>query len=105
MAMLIAASLTSSTANGQVDVSDIDVQSAFSISKGQVVQLNLNRTPERPVVASIQINEDKYVLELFPHTVRSEHFVLREQLADGSYRVADPGPVRTHAWTIARQQG
>ena len=104
-AMLIAASLSCSTANGQVDVSDIDVQSAFSISKGQVVQLNLDRTPGRPVVASIEINDEQYVLELFPHSVRSENFVLREQLADGSFRVADPGPVRTMRGQLRGSKG
>lgn len=72
-----------------------EVGEIFGLDNGQMMHIDLDRTPGQRVRAAIQIDGQRYQLDLQPYSIRTDGFVLQEQLADGSYLNREPGPSRT----------
>ena len=97
--------LPNASLTAQSDAIDSRVASEFGISKGQIVELEFAEIPRQGIVADIVLNGNEYTFELHPNSVRSENFVLKEQLADGTYAVRDPEPPQTVKGALRGSKG
>ena len=84
---------------------DLQVASEFGISKGQIVDLDFSDVPRQGIIADIVLDGTEYTFELHPNSVRGENFVLKEQLADGSYAIRVPEAPRTVKGALRGSKG
>ncbi len=77
----------------------------LGLSASVVLTLDVDRTPGVAQSVAIPIDGESLLLNLVPHSVRSEHFEVRHQFADGSFVVVDPGPARTVRGVVAGIDG
>ena len=94
-----------SFAEGQDTELQPAVAEAFGLTKGQIVTLDLPAEPTNVVRQPISIDGKDYVFELFPHSVRSPKYVVREQVAEGEYITREPTPPRTVRGSMVGNKG
>ena len=82
-----------------------EILEAFGLSKAQVVQLDPNFVAGQPLIEPVLIDGKEYVFELFPRSIRAATHILKEQLADGSFRFVDPGAPRTFKGSLRGSKG
>ncbi len=87
----------------QVNVAQVN--QAFSLAHSRVIELALPADADQPMLVDIVIDDVPVTLRLRPHSLRSEDYKLYEALPDGSFRVVDPGPVRTMRGTVGGEPG
>lgn len=76
------------------------------LTGGTVVQLDVPDPARHDLTLMVPIMELKIVhMHLVPNSVRAANFEVREQLADGSWRVADPGEEKTYTGSIREIPG
>ncbi len=67
----------------------------LGLRASSVVTLQIDRTPSLPLAVVLPFEGESYTLDFAPHSVRSERYEVKVQVAGGSYVTAEPGPVRT----------
>ncbi len=67
----------------------------FDLYASQVAALEMNTAPSVSQNIVVPVDGESLVLSLRPHSVRSKHYEVRYQRADGTYDTVEPGPVRT----------
>ena len=78
---------------------------AFGLEQAQFVTLNIDRTSEQRVTAEIMIEGVNYMLDLRPHSIRTDDFLLKVQLEDGSLVDAKAAPPKTVRGTLIGSEG
>lgn len=94
-----------SIAVAQTDKLDSRIAKQFTLTDGEVVDLEFVQGPHDITFVEIIIDGEEYTLELHPYSVRSDNFILKEQLADGSLLDRIPGPVRTVKGALQEDKG
>ena len=82
-----------------------DVADAFGLQRGTVVAINVDRTPGVRAVSSVTIEGTEYTFDLHPYSIRTQHFVLKEQLADGRFVQHEPGVSRLLKGSLRGMKG
>lgn len=77
----------------------------FGLEESTVVALDVGSPAAVCSTFRVPIGGETYTLDLAPHSVRSEVYQVKAQLADGSYVDIEPGPVRTLRGTVAEIEG
>jgi len=78
----------------QVNRTDL-VNDMLGLVASEIITVNVDPTPDRNIWAPITIDGLQYTMDLEPHSIRAPGYILRAQLADGSFVDVDPGPLRT----------
>ena len=91
-------------ASAQFEPLPADVVDAFQVTRGQLVELDFDTTPGQVVRKPVSINGIDYGLELFPNSIRSPGYVLREEVAAGQFVNRQPEALKDFARNFARQQ-
>ncbi|UCC32661.1 MAG: hypothetical protein JSU86_10325, partial [Phycisphaerales bacterium] len=78
---------------------------ALGVEASALVTLEIAQVPGRPLTTVVPIDGDVYTLDLVPHSVRADDYQVQVQLADGSYRDVQPGPIRTLRGTVREVDG
>jgi hypothetical protein len=68
---------------------------ALGLTASDVRPLDVTLRPGEGGVVEVPLAGEVARLEFWPHSLRSEEFILRAQIHDGSWIDVDPGPVRT----------
>ena len=89
----------------QTEKFDFQVAEEFGLSDGQILELDFVTNQRQVTTADIVVGGEEYEFELHPHSVRSSNFVLREQLADGSYVERTPEPPLTVKGALRGNKG
>jgi hypothetical protein len=84
---------------------DVDVALALGISQGYQQELDVPDTLGRAFAVEIAIGDEHFLVDLVPHSVRSDDFRLLEQEADGRLVEVDPGPITTLQGTLVEDEG
>ena len=82
-----------------------DVADALHLNSAVFVDLELDVAAGKPGVVEIEIEGHSYELELHPRSIRSKNFVLKEQLADGSFRTIRAPISRTMTGAVRGDKG
>ena len=100
----LAALLLGSLAGGQTTNSSPSLDelaaTALGISGGAVGEFQVLESFEGRLLVAFEHPEQALFFDLAQHSVRSARFEVRYQLDDGSWRVAEPQPVRTYRGTV-----
>ena len=92
-------------ASAQNEGLDSRVAQEFSITNAQVVDLDFIQTQQGIVEADIEIDGQQLTIEVQAHSVRSNNFVLMEQIEDGSLVERIAAPSRTCVGTLKGIKG
>ena len=98
-------SLLGIVSNAQELSLDTRVAQEYSISKGQLHDLEFRPTERGVIEADITINGQQLTIEMHSHSVRSSNFVLLEQIEDGSLVERVPDAPRTVLGTLRGNKG
>ncbi len=71
------------------------VNTEFDLYASRVAHLEMNTAPAVTQGIIIPIDDESLVLMVHPHSVRSAHYEIRVQHADGTYTTVPPEPLRT----------
>lgn len=82
-----------------------EVNALLNLEKSEVVSLNGGGTAAASLTVGVPIDGELYMLDLAPHSVRSDVYEVKAQLADGSYVNVEPGPARTLRGTVVGLDG
>ena len=68
----------------------------LGLTRGEPIFIDLEVTPRLQIIGQIEIQGTKHTLQLRPHSVRSDEFVIRVQHDDGKFtdEITDPKTVR-----------
>ncbi len=94
IAVLAGVAVVPMTAGADAVLEERAIQ-ALGLYAGTVAALDVDRTPGVSQEVAVPLGEDTVNLQLHRHSVRSNRYEIRVQLADGSYINVEPGPVRT----------
>ena len=97
--------LPQSNSVAQTEKIDSRVLQEFGITNGQVHELQFNRDKRDVVTADIVLGGEELTFELHQHSLRTETFVLKEQLADGTLVDSIPGAPRTIKGALRGDKG
>lgn len=78
---------------------------ALGLARSSVGDLQVAGRVGEPLLVVLDVPGSSLVLDLAPHSVRSEGFVVRAQLEDGSWIDLPHEPVRTYQGTVAGVAG
>lgn len=90
---------------GQIEVLDSKISDAFKVTRGQLIDLELDTTPGQVVREAVTIDGEDYSFELFPYSVRSPKYILREQVGPGQYETREPEASRTLRGSMVGSKG
>lgn len=82
-----------------------DIAESMHLSSGFMLELDIDAEAGQSLVVDIEFDGSEYELELHPINVRSDKFVLKEQLADGSLRSIAPPASRTVSGALRGDKG
>lgn len=82
-----------------------EVADSMQLRGGTLIELAIDTTAGEPVVAAIEIEGESYELELHPQNIRSDKFIVKEQLPDGSLRTIAPPVSRTITGALRGDKG
>ena len=81
------------------------VNTALGLRASEVVTINVDLTPQVPLLVAVAIGEERYTLDLAPHSLRTDDFRLLVQGADGRIVAVESGPVRTLRGSVLEVPG
>jgi hypothetical protein len=81
------------------------VNAALNVNHSEVVSLNVAAKPGEPFDVQLHLDGQLVHVHLQPHSVRSNHYRVLAQVADGSYVEVEPGPVRTVRGSVSEMPG
>jgi hypothetical protein len=81
------------------------VNQVLGLGSSRLFQLDVPGTPGVPLQTVVEIDGQWVTLDLYPHSVRSEHYQLYSQADDGTLVPEIAGPVRTLRGTILEMPG
>ena len=81
------------------------VNTALGLRASEVVTINVDLTPQVPLLVAVAIGEERYTLDLAPHSLRTDDFRLLVQGADGRIVPVESGPVRTLRGSVLEVPG
>ena len=93
------------TAADTADARLLQLTEQMTLAGGALTRITVEGAVGQPLRTTVEINSQLYTLDLAPHSVRSERFEVRAQLADGSYVTVDTGPARTLRGTVTQIEG
>lgn len=107
LTFLLVSTCCVSGVKGQTVELEPAVAEAFGLTKGQIVSLNVSSTeaPTAVVREHLTIDGVSYALELFPHSLRSPKFAVREQVGDGQFVNFEPAAPRTIRGSLIGSKG
>ena len=82
-----------------------EIKEAFHLVDGSIVLLEGDFQNAQATITDIVIDGKEYELELHPHSIRTEEFILKVQQADGVVRPVQPTPSRTVRGAIRGSKG
>ena len=83
-----------------------EVNATFNVVGSQLIQLAVPQvSPEGTLDVTLPIDGVQTPVHFEKHSIRGDDYVLRVQLADGSYSDVQPGPINTYRGTIATIPG
>lgn len=103
-AFVVLISLNGKELLAQTEIS-AEVAEALHLNSGVLVELEMDTTAGQAIVVDIEIEGNAFELELHPNSVRSENFVLKEQISAGQNRVVDAEISRTVSGALRGDKG
>ena len=82
-----------------------EADAALDVTGSVASEIRMTRQGAGSLQARVPIDGGLYTLELHPHSVRSEHFILTVQQADGSYRDVAPPAISTYRGRLLELEG
>ncbi len=82
-----------------------ETKQSLDVLDATIVSLNLPDRPEVAFKTQIPVDGEMVTLDLAPHSIRAEFYEVRVQVADGSFEIHPPGPIRTMRGTITEIPG
>ena len=92
-------------ASAQFEQLPTEIVDAFQVTRGQLVELDLDTTPGQVVREPVNINGTDYSFELFPNSIRSPKYILREEVAPGQFVNRVPEAPRTLSGSLIGSKG
>jgi hypothetical protein len=80
-------------------------RAALGLSAAEVASLELPESIAAQMRIDVPVGDETLALDLHPVNVRADGFILRAQVADGSFVDVDPGPARTVRGTVSDVPG
>ncbi len=82
-----------------------EIKEAFHLVDGSIVLIEGDFQNAQATITDIVIDGKEYELELHPHSIRTEEFILKVQEANGVIRTVQPAPSRTVRGAIRGSKG
>ena len=82
-----------------------EIKEAFHLVDGSIVLIDGDFRNAQATITDIVIDGKEYELELHPHSIRTEEFILKVQQADGVVRTVQPTPSKTVRGAILGSKG